>query len=121
MSKTHVSIRDVAKLAQVSLGTASQALSNKPGVAPSTRARVWAAASELGYQQQVRIASPMTHRLSTVGLVMRKDLEESLRGNPFYSYVLAGAEQECQRQGLSLMYATLEVDAYNRALTGRRC
>ncbi|MBI5961009.1 MAG: LacI family DNA-binding transcriptional regulator [Chloroflexi bacterium] len=116
MAKTRVSIRDVAKLAEVSLGTASQALSNKPGVAPQTRARVMTAATQLGYQQQVRITSPLSKQLVTVGLVLRKNLEESLSINPFYSYVLAGAERECQRQGLSLMYTTLEVDDLNRAL-----
>ncbi|MBN1966661.1 MAG: LacI family DNA-binding transcriptional regulator [Anaerolineae bacterium] len=114
--KTTPTLRDVAKLAGVSLGTASQALSNKPGVAPDTRARVLEAATQLGYQQQIRIAVPSTTHLSTVGLVMKQEADRPLPINPFYSYVLAGAERECQRQGLNLMYANIEVDDYNRAL-----
>jgi len=109
-------LRDVAKMAGVSLGTASQALSNKPGVAAATRARVLKVAADLGYQQQIRLSSPVTTHLSTVGLLMRRNADEPLPINPFYSYVLAGAERECQRQHLSLMYANLEVDEHNRAL-----
>jgi LacI family transcriptional regulator len=110
-------LRDVAKQAEVSLGTASQALSNKPGVSPETRARVLEAAATLGYRQQVRISTPFTNPLSTVGLLMKRDANELLMINPFYSYVLAGAERECQRQNLSLMYANLEVDEHNCPLS----
>ncbi len=109
-------LRDVARAAGVSLGTASQALSSKPGVSPETRARVLEVAAEMGYQQQVRIATPVSKNLATVGLLMKRDTAEPLPINPFYSYVLAGAERECQRQGLNLMYAHLEVDEVNRAL-----
>jgi LacI family transcriptional regulator len=40
-----------------------------------------------------------------------------LQVNPFYSYVLAGVERECQRHNISLMYANVEVDEHNRALS----
>ncbi len=91
-------LRDVARLAEVSLGTASQALSNKPGVSADTRAKVLEAASTLGYQQQIRIPYPSIKRLTTVGLVMKRGADDLLMINPFYSYVLTGAERECQRQ-----------------------
>jgi LacI family transcriptional regulator len=107
-------LRDVAKLAGVSLGTASQSLNNKPGVAPETRARVLNAARELGYQAQVRIAGPVNTTISTVGLLLKRSPQDP-EINPFYSYILSGAERECQRHGISLMYANLEVDDYNRA------
>ncbi|HEX3052124.1 MAG TPA: LacI family DNA-binding transcriptional regulator [Aggregatilineaceae bacterium] len=110
-------LRDVARRANVSLGTASQALSNKPGVAPNTRTRVFAAAAELGYQQQIRLSTPISQNLSMVGLLMKRDPHNYLTVNPFYSYVLAGAERECQRQNLSLMYANLDVDEQNRGLS----
>jgi LacI family transcriptional regulator len=115
--RTRATIRDVAKFARVSLGTASQALNHRPGVAPETRERVMAAATQLGYRQQVRLSSRASRTLSTVGLVVKRECGQSLAVNPFYSYVLAGAERECQRQGLSLMYANIEVDEYNRALS----
>jgi DNA-binding LacI/PurR family transcriptional regulator len=106
-------LREVAKRAGVSVSTASQALANKPNVASETRARVVEAAVALGYQQKVRIASPITHRLSIIGLLTRSTPDLPIPVNPFYSYVLAGAERECQRMNLSLMYANIEVDQYN--------
>ena len=50
---------DIARLAGVSLATASRALSNAPGVAPATRERVLAVAEELSY-----VVSPEASRLS---------------------------------------------------------
>lgn len=109
-------LRAVARLAGVSLSTASQALNNKPNVAPETRARVLEAATALGYQQQVRIASPIAHKLSIIGLITRTTPDSPMTVNPFYAYVLAGAERECQRHNLSLMYTNIEVDDLNRPL-----
>lgn len=50
---------DIARLAGVSLATASRALSSAPGVAPATRERVLAVAEELSY-----VVSPEASRLS---------------------------------------------------------
>lgn len=110
-------LREVAKRAGVSVSTASQALHNKPNVSPETRQKVLQAAVALGYQQKVRIPSPMVSQLSIVGLLTRSTPDLPLPVNPFYSYVLAGAERECQRMNLSLMYANIEVDEQNRPLT----
>lgn len=54
-----VSLSDVARHAGVSLATASRALADRPHVAPATRARVLAAATELDY-----VASPEASRLA---------------------------------------------------------
>lgn len=102
---------DVAELAGVSIGTASQALNNKNNVALETRQRVLEAAEKLGYLQVVRKPSG---RIATIGVLMKTHPHERY-ANPFYSYVLSGAERECQRQNLSMMYASIEVDEYSKA------
>lgn len=109
-------LREVAERADVSIGTASQALNNKNGVSPEARARVLEAANALGYLQTPRLITPNLSKLSTVGVLMKHN-EDEPRINPFYSYVVAGAERECQRQNLSMMYATFEVDSDYRALS----
>lgn len=109
-------LRDIAQLAGVSLGTASQALNNKGNVAPDTRQRVLNAAARLGYQQQVRIPTVEKHQISTVGALLKLDPDDSLPLNPSYSAILAGAERECQRQSLSLMFANVEVDLNSRVI-----
>lgn len=105
---------DVAELAGVSIGTASQALNNKNGVSPDTRQRVLEAAEKLGYLQQVRIPTASISSVSTIGVLMRDNRQEP-SNNPFYSQVLAGAERECQRQKVNMMYASIDVDDYSRA------
>ncbi|NJO84047.1 MAG: LacI family transcriptional regulator [Blastochloris sp.] len=110
-------LRDVARIAGVSISTASQALRNRPNVAPETRERVLEVAATLGYQQQVRIPSSMTTTLSVVGVLTRTTPDMPMLINPFYSHVIMGIERECQRFGISMMYANMEADTLNRPLT----
>jgi len=111
---TGPTLRDVARQAGVSLGTASNVMNNKSNVAPETRAKVLAAASALGYQHPVRVSTLAAHSLSVIGMIVKRDPDIMPAVNPFYSYVMAGIERECQRQNLSLMYANVEVDDLNR-------
>lgn len=114
MPKTST-LREVAARAGVSLPTASRALNNKANVLPETRAQVLRAASELGYKLQVRSASSVPARLNTVGAVVKRDPEELPGIDPFNYAILAGIEEECQRLGLNLMYASVPVDIYSHA------
>ena len=109
-----VTLRQVAELAGTSLGTASHALANKSSVQPETRARVLEAAAALGYRLPVRMAVSTGKPLSVIGLLTKQDVDNAPFLNPFYSHILAGAERECQRNRVSLMYATVAVDERNR-------
>ncbi|MBX3082248.1 MAG: LacI family DNA-binding transcriptional regulator [Anaerolineae bacterium] len=106
-------LRDVARLAGVSLGTASQALNKRNNVAPETRAKVLEAAAALGYQHQTRVTVSNPQPLSVIGMILKQDGVMPMAANPFYSYVLSGVERECQRMNLSLMFASVEVDELN--------
>ena len=116
MSKT-TTLRAIGKHAEVALSTVSQVLNNKPGVTAQTRKRVHSSAEELGYQPTLRLDSRGATPLKTVGLLTKRDNDEPLRINPFYSYILAGAEAECQRRGINMMYANIDVDENNYALS----
>jgi LacI family transcriptional regulator len=108
-----VTLRDVAKLAGVSIGTASQALNNRPNVAPETRARVLDAAQALGYPVKEKPPGNNGSTVKVIGLITKHDLGLPEEINPFYSYIQAGVEGECRQQQISLMYATVEVDPSN--------
>ena len=110
-----VTLRDIAKHADVSLSTVSQVLNNRPNVSAEMRQHVMKVAAELGYKQKVEADGTLTYKLSTVGVITKSRDNDPLIVNPFYSYILAGVERECQRHNINLMYANLEVDTRNHA------
>ncbi len=114
MTNEKATLRDVAQLAGVSLGTASNVLNNRVNVSEEARAKVVTAATTLGYRHQVRLMPSGQRGLSVIGTIGKIDNGEVMTTNPFYSHVLTGVERECQRHNLSLMIANIEVDAMNR-------
>lgn len=70
MSRKPATSIDVARLAGVSQPTVSRAFDPNASVSPNTRARVLAAAKELGYQPNVIARSLSTQRTNIVGLVL---------------------------------------------------
>ena len=110
-------LRDIAKAADVALSTVSQTLNNKPGVSPEMRQHILQVANDLGYRPRISVENPQMIDLKTIGLLTKRRNGDALVINPFYSYIIAGAERECTRHDISLMYANIEVDEHNRALS----
>ncbi|WP_236030398.1 LacI family DNA-binding transcriptional regulator [Paractinoplanes lichenicola] len=81
-----VTLRDVARLAGVSVATASKALNGQPQVRASTRERVMQAASQLDFSPNTLAQGLITQRTGTVGL-LTSDLE-----GRFSIPILMGAE-----------------------------
>lgn len=108
-----VTLHDVAKLAGVSIGTASQALNNRPSVAQETRVRVLDAARTLGYPFKETDNGTGENPLSIIGLLTKHDYGFPFEVNAFYSYIQAGVESECRRHNMSLMFSNIEVDPSN--------
>ena len=108
-----VTLRAVAETAGVSIGTASQALNNRPGVAPDTRTRVIEAATALGYP--IKTLSLLQEcPISIVGLLLKHNIDDQEPVNHFYAYVQSGVEAECRARGVHLMYSNIEVDSQSR-------
>src|ERR1700712_5508700 len=93
-------VSDVARLAGVSLKTASRALNGHPSVKESTRSRVLQASSALRFRPNA-MARELRQggRASTVAFVIG-DLT-----NPFYSQVAVGVSEATAERGLSLVMA----------------
>jgi len=97
-----VTIRDIARATNYSIGTVSRALKNQDGLTEKTRARIRAVARELGYdlgklrQGEVRRIAFLLHR--------QHDTRSS---SPFYLPVLHGAEEACRRQGIALSFVVV--------------
>lgn len=109
-------IRDIAEASGLSIGTVSQALNLKPGVRAETRDRVFEVARQLGYPVKSSQDIIPSKRLRTIGLLTKQDDDMLPAVNPFYSYVLMGTEQECQRHNIVFLFASLKVDSTNRVL-----
>jgi LacI family transcriptional regulator, galactose operon repressor len=98
-------VRDVAQRAGVSPMTASRALQRSSKVAADTRARVFAAATELGYRPN-ELARNLRLGRSTglIGLVVTN------LANPFYSQVALGIEAVAREHGLKVILGNTAED-----------
>jgi LacI family transcriptional regulator, galactose operon repressor len=103
-------LRDVARMAGVSISTVSRALNGdqtRP-VAPETCERIWEIVRQLNYQPNdaaqrlVRRVDSHVHRTGSVGLILGEVYKFS---DPFWSRVLDGVAEELIRQEYHLRFA----------------
>ncbi|WP_229073311.1 LacI family DNA-binding transcriptional regulator [Actinoplanes sp. DH11] len=114
-----VTLRDVARLAGVSVATASKALNGQPQVRAETRARVVRAAEQLSFSPNTLAQGLITQRSGTVGL-LTSDLE-----GRFSIPILMGAEDAFGSDQTSVFLCDARGDAIRekhhlRALLSRR-
>jgi LacI family transcriptional regulator len=90
-------IKEVAKRAGVSVGTASNVLSGTVPVSPARRESVLAAIRDLGYHPSDVARSLKLRRTNMLGLVV-SDIT-----NPFFAQLVRGAEEAALAQGYLLL------------------
>ncbi|ANZ39334.1 LacI family transcriptional regulator [Lentzea guizhouensis] len=104
-----VTIRDVARQAQVSVSTVSRALSAPGLVKEATRRRVLDVVQGLGYQPNRAARSLITGRTGNLGIVV-PDLE-----NPFFPAVLRGVQTRAGEAGTSVFFCDSREDPLTEA------
>ncbi len=98
-------IRDVARLAGVSVATASRSLNMSGGMKEVTRERVLNAARTLGYDlNNLRPRRP--ERPERVSFLYHRQ-HYTLSSNPFYSQVLHGVEEACRDEKIALSLSSI--------------
>lgn len=97
-------IRDVSKRSGVSVATVSRAFSSPDKVSEEARAKVFAAAEEIGYKPNHLSKIFRSNRTDTI-VVMVPDL-----ANPFFSRVLLGIEKVAAESGLSTLLSDTRDD-----------
>jgi LacI family transcriptional regulator len=102
MQDTRPTIRHVAALAEVSLGTVSNVLSNRPSVKPAIRQRVIAAIEKLGYEPDAVAQSMRVGSTHTIGCILR-DLSIA----PLMAFIGA-AHDTLDSAGFSLLISNTE-------------
>lgn len=100
-----VSMKDVAALAQVSVGTISNVLNKPDLVAPETRQRVLDAIDKLGWVRNESARQLRAGRSASIGLVVM-DI-----ANPFFSDMARGVEEIAAARGCSVLLSDSAHDA----------
>jgi LacI family transcriptional regulator len=102
---TGPSVKDVAALAQVSVGTVSNVLNRPEQVTPEKRKRVQAAITQLGFVRNESARSLRSGSSRSVGMLVL-DVR-----NPFFTDVALGAEDVAERHRPSFILANSSEDA----------
>lgn len=113
-----VTIRDVARVAKVSVATVSRALNGHDNVTEAVRRRVLAVAHELRYSPHHAARSLSSRRTHTIGVVL-----PDLHGE-FFSELMRGIDQVARECGLHLLVSSYhghpeEQASALRAMRGR--
>jgi LacI family transcriptional regulator len=106
-------IRDVARLAEVSVASASRAMNGSTSVTDATRQKVLSAARMLRFVPHSGARSLSTQRTDTVGLVL-----PDLYGE-FFSELIRGVDQAARERGLHLLVSNSHGDAEEAVLAMR--
>jgi LacI family transcriptional regulator len=102
---TRPTMKDVARVAEVSLKTVSRVVNGEPNVRPETELRVQRAIAELGFRRNDAARSlRQRHRPRPLGLVIG-DV-----GNPFYSAIARGVEQVLRGREMLLITGSSDED-----------
>jgi LacI family transcriptional regulator len=97
-------IRDVAKLAHVSISTVSRVMNNPETVAEDKRIRVQDAIEQLHYQPNALARGLISRKSNTIAALI-PDIR-----NPFYSGVIRGMEDAAKKYGYSLIICNTDRD-----------
>lgn len=99
-----VTVRDIARIAGVSVSTVSRALSSPEMVNAATRARVQETARKLGYAPNLNARNLTSGRSGAIGLVV-PDLE-----NPFFGSMAKGVQARARAAGYAVFVADTDED-----------
>lgn len=106
----HVTIKDLARHLSLSISTVSRGLADDAHIKASTKARIMAAASELGYRRNPFAASLRAGRSNVIGVIVPEML------TPFAAGVIRGVQEIAHPLGIHV----LTVDSNNDPLTEAR-
>lgn len=105
MPGSTTTIRDVAKLAGISVASVSRVLNGHSKVTPETREKVLSAVNALGYSPNLAARSLSTSRTQAIGVVL-----PDMHGE-FFSELLRGMDRAASEKGYLLLLSNIHADA----------
>lgn len=114
-------IRDVARYANVSVGTVSNVLNGSPLVKEETRKRVNEAIEALSFHPAAAARSLSTNRTNTIGMVRTelRPFNTKIEFDPVVLDLISGVTSEAIDSGVGLTFWTIPVGAQETALYRR--
>jgi DNA-binding LacI/PurR family transcriptional regulator len=105
VKKMTVTIKEVAKLANVAPSTVSRVIANNPRISEATKRKVKKVMEELGYHPNLNARSLSSKSTQTIGLVMPSSGDVVFQ-NPFFSTVLQGISEGAHEKKYALQMTT---------------
>ncbi|WP_079474019.1 LacI family DNA-binding transcriptional regulator [Marinococcus halophilus] len=112
-----VTIKDVAKRANVAASTVSRVVANSSKISPGTARRVREAITELDYNPNYHARSLVKNTTNTIGIVMPRSAQSTFQ-NPFFPEVIRGITSEIHDKDIGLYLSTgqTEDEIYNEVV-----
>ncbi|RLK64213.1 LacI family transcriptional regulator [Atopobacter sp. AH10] len=100
-----VTIKDVARLANVSPSTVSRVIADNPSISTATKRRVRRIMDELNYYPNLSARSLASKKSQTIGLVLPQ-ASDAFYQNPFFPTVMRGINEASSSKGYGLLIST---------------
>jgi LacI family transcriptional regulator len=123
MGNERTTIRELARLSGVSIGTVSRALNGYTDVRTETRERIVRLAEELDYTPSASARALVTQRSHVVGVFLDTGEGHPDLQHPFFHEVLVGVQETAGAQGFDLLLFATEQpgNGYGRHSYLKRC
>jgi len=102
--KNRVTIKDIAKVANVSATAVSMALNNRPGVSAQTRRKIIGISKQLGYRPNFIAKSLISRHSYTIGFILNSITD------PFFPELAKGIEEYANQLGYNLLLCNTKRD-----------
>jgi DNA-binding LacI/PurR family transcriptional regulator len=114
MAKRTTTLEDIAKLAGVSISTASRALNDSPAINRQTKQRIWKLAREQNYPfRDYMPAGPIGAEATIAVVVPRPQGGEFLLGDPFFLDLLSGLAEAAYERDCDVLVSHVSPASYD--------
>lgn len=114
MSRKSTRLEDIARLAGVSIATASRALNDSPAVNDRTKQTIWKLAKEHDYPFRRHMPAGPIGAQGTIALVVpRPQGREGRLSDPFFLELLAGVGEAARERGCDLLMSHISPANYD--------
>lgn len=100
----HYTIKDIAKMANVSIATVSRVINNLGGYSEETKQKVLDTAHELGYIQNKSAVSLVSRKSDLIGIIMPQ------YATTFYGEIISAIEDQAYQSGYNVILTHAGVD-----------